>query len=344
MSPSSPPSEDRLQKLIANYPDLIGDGDGQPLLIRREQPISDSSDGNGRWSLDHLFVTHDAVPVLVEVKRAADTRLLDYAANGVAHWQPGAIAQTFAATCESNGKTADEELRAFLGEGNPEQFWEQVDANFRAGRIKLVFVADTISPELGRIVEFLNEQMRADVRAIELSWFEGDGGVTTLVPRVVGKTQRAAIQKPGRAALDPISIDEWIVRNIGPKGEAALKGAQAYVEWIQDLGGRPDMPKTQGSIAAQFIGEDGRPVYPIHLWEQGGMVSLSFRYLLRRPGLAEEVVRRRHYEAFKDVLGGLSTSSLTGSPGFSVERLSDASLLAALTSVAQAFVDAARRA
>ena len=25
-------------------------------------------------------------------------------------------------------------------------------------------------------VEFLNEQMRADVRAVELRWFEGDSG------------------------------------------------------------------------------------------------------------------------------------------------------------------------
>ena len=48
---------------------------------------------SGRWSLDHLFVTRDGVPVLVELKRAMNSRLrrevvgqiLDYAANATAY-------------------------------------------------------------------------------------------------------------------------------------------------------------------------------------------------------------------------------------------------------------------
>ena len=75
MTPSAPENEDRMQSLVARYPELITDGDGDLLLIRREQPVSDNGDGTGRWSLDHLFVTREAVPVLVELKRAADTRL-----------------------------------------------------------------------------------------------------------------------------------------------------------------------------------------------------------------------------------------------------------------------------
>ncbi|MCJ2182168.1 hypothetical protein MTR62_05560 [Novosphingobium sp. 1949] len=42
---------------------------------------------------------------------------------------------------------------------DPEGFWQRVDDSFSAGRIKLVFVADTIPNELARIVEFLNKQM-----------------------------------------------------------------------------------------------------------------------------------------------------------------------------------------
>src|SRR5689334_2125608 len=75
MKPGAPASEDSMQALVAKYPELIGDADGELLLIRREQPVSDSVDGTGRWSLDHLFVTKNAVPVLVELKRACDTRL-----------------------------------------------------------------------------------------------------------------------------------------------------------------------------------------------------------------------------------------------------------------------------
>jgi hypothetical protein len=55
MRPSEPRSEDFMQQLVASHPELISDRDGALLLIRREQPIADSEDGGGRWSLDHLF-------------------------------------------------------------------------------------------------------------------------------------------------------------------------------------------------------------------------------------------------------------------------------------------------
>ena len=72
MAPSAPASEDHMQSLVASYPELITDGDGDLLLIKREQAIGDSEDSSGRWSLDHLFVTREGVPVLVELKRAVD--------------------------------------------------------------------------------------------------------------------------------------------------------------------------------------------------------------------------------------------------------------------------------
>lgn len=75
MSPAAPPSEDELQELIAEHPDVVGETEGELLFLSREQPVADSEGGTGRWSLDHLFVTRGAVPVLLEVKRATDTRL-----------------------------------------------------------------------------------------------------------------------------------------------------------------------------------------------------------------------------------------------------------------------------
>src|SRR3954447_20482496 len=111
MRPSEPRTEDFMQKLVADHPELITDQDGALLLIRREQPIADKEDGGGRWSLDHLFVTRSGLPVLVELKRAVDTRLrrevvgqmLDYAANATAFWQGGRIAASFAATARDQG-------------------------------------------------------------------------------------------------------------------------------------------------------------------------------------------------------------------------------------------------
>lgn len=81
-------------------------------------------------------------------------------------------------------------------------FWTDVDTNLRAGRIGVVFVSDTIPPELHKIVEFLNGQMNpAEVLAIETKQFTGSG-VTTLVPSVIGQTAQAAAQLL-RGATDP---------------------------------------------------------------------------------------------------------------------------------------------
>ena len=40
MAPSAPASEDQMQVLVARYPELITDGDGDLLLIKREQAIA----------------------------------------------------------------------------------------------------------------------------------------------------------------------------------------------------------------------------------------------------------------------------------------------------------------
>lgn len=138
------------------------------LLVRREQPVPDQAEGSERWSLDHLFLDGDGVPVLVEVKQASDTRarrevvaqMLDYAANGVAYWPIDKIISAQQETAATLNQDADAALLSFLGDKGAEAFWRQVESNLRSGRIRMVFVADRISKELARIIEFMNEQMR----------------------------------------------------------------------------------------------------------------------------------------------------------------------------------------
>src|SRR4051794_13711833 len=100
-------SEDLFQTLLADHPALLGQASGASgklLLVKRETAVPEIEDGSGRWSLDHLFLDREGVPVLVEVKRSSDTRLrrevvaqmLDYAANGVAYWPIEQISGVFA--------------------------------------------------------------------------------------------------------------------------------------------------------------------------------------------------------------------------------------------------------
>lgn len=332
MRPSEPRSEEFMQKLVAAHPELIADQDGALLLVRREQPIADREDGSGRWSLDHLFVTRSGIPVLVELKRAVDTRLrrevigqmLDYAANGTAYWQGGRIAESFVASMAEQGRDADAELAAFLGAAaDPQQFWSQVDANFSAGRIKMVFVADTIPRELARIVEFLNEQMKADVRAVELSWFESEGGVTALTPRTIGETERAQTEKAVRGAMPSIGREAWIEEYLGKYGSATVEGAQAYVTLIESGGGRAVVASTQGSIVAIYDSPNGA-LYPLMLSRSSkGAVQFCLGYLISRAAFADAEVRQVIYDQLTSIVGPLSTRTLNGYPGFPVTKLND---------------------
>jgi hypothetical protein len=339
MRPAEPRSEDFMQNLVASHPELIADQDGALLLIRREQPIADREDGNGRWSLDHLFVTRNGVPVLVELKRAVDTRLrrevigqmLDYAANGTAYWQGGRIAESFAASMTKQGLDADAVLAAFLGTtAEPQRFWEQVDANFAAGRIKMVFVADTIPREVARIVEFLNEQMKADIRAVELSWFESDGGVTALTPRVIGETERAQTEKVGRRELSPIGRDTWIKERMGPCGLDVIEAAENFITLVEDMGGEAEVTSSQASIMSIFD-TPGGVLYPLRLSpERKGSIQLCLGYLVSRPSFSKAEDRQRAYDELVKIVGQLSSSNLTGFPGFDARKLNDSTIRPAL--------------
>lgn len=349
MEPAAPLDEDSLQDLIARFPDVIAGDAGKLLLVQREQSVPDAIDGNGRWSLDHLFVTRDARPVLVEVKRASDTRLrrevvgqlLDYAANGVAYWKPGDLMRAFDATCEKAGTTAEIELQGFLKEEDPAEFWDQVDANLAAGRIRLVIVADVIPKELARIIEFLNEQMRASVLAVELNYYQSEDGRRTLAPRIIGDTERAdAVKSGGRTKLPPISIEDWLETFITPLGDDAVQGAGAYLDLIAQLGGETEVASTQGSIVAKFFGEDGSKTYPFFL-QRNGTISIGFGWVNTKPGLQDETVRLSFLKQFDELAGGLSTQNPNGHPAFPAARLLDPQTRTSFESVATEFISAA---
>jgi hypothetical protein len=203
-------SEGVLQTLLEKYPHLLAgeQADGvrrRWLLVKREAGVPVHEGGAARWSLDHLFVDQDAVPTLVEVKRSDDTRIrrevvgqmLDYAANGVVFWPAERLRSDFESRCVREHREPQEVFNESLGEDvDAEGFWDAVEQNLRSGRVRLVFLADEIPPELRRVIEFLNERMTpTEVIGIEVRQYVGEENLKTLVPRVVGQTEEARIQK-----------------------------------------------------------------------------------------------------------------------------------------------------
>jgi hypothetical protein len=240
-------SEALLQELLAKYPSLLA-GDQfdaeRPrrwLLVKRELGIPAGERQGDRWSVDHLLLDQDAIPTLVEVKRSTDTRIrrevvgqmLDYAANAVAYWPAERLQMEFEATANATGADAGASLRDFLGvDMEPEQFWSRAKTNLQAGKLRLIFVADEIPPELRRIIEFLNQQMDpTEVLGVEIRQFAG-GGVRSLVPRVMGQTAEAERRKaatPASKQWDEESVFAVLSSRSG--GEAAV--ARRLLDWAR---------------------------------------------------------------------------------------------------------------
>ena len=237
LRPQAYEKEDVLQKALAEYPDVIagpttsGAGAGKLLLVRREMGVPSVEGGSAVWSLDHLFLDADGVPVVVEVKRSSDTRIrrevvgqmLDYAANGVKYWPVATLRAAVDQAAEEDGKTGDDLVTALRAGLDPEEFWKAVEGNLAAGRIRMLFVADALPGELVRIIEFLNEQMNpAEVLGVELRRYVGGGNIA-YVPTVVGRTSAAVVTKEVRAGQlwdDESFLDA--ARACRPEQEVAL--------------------------------------------------------------------------------------------------------------------------
>ena len=201
--------EEILQRALAHYPDLLPGDQINPedprrwLLVKRELGVpGEANNAASIWSLDHLFLDQDGIPTFVECKRAADTRsrrevvaqMLDYAANGTAYWSLDQLRQAAAETARSQDLDLDEQIQELLDAADKDSvqvYWQQVENNLRQGRIRLIFVADTIPRELRRLIEFLNSKMAdVEVLAVEVKQFLGHGQ-KAMVPRVIGLTEAA---------------------------------------------------------------------------------------------------------------------------------------------------------
>jgi hypothetical protein len=224
-------SEDLLQSLIEEYPELLAGDQINPeepvrwIMIKREAGVPGGEQQGDRWSIDHLLLDQNAVPTFVESKRSSDTRIrreivgqmLDYAANAQRYWPIGHIRAM--ATAQYGGiGGAEATIAKILGlesaeyaATNLETYWGKVEDNLRHGRVRLIFVADHLPPELRRVIEFLNDQMEeAEVLGIELAQYVGSD-LKALVPRVIGQTEVTRQKKlPSPVNKKRISQQEFL--------------------------------------------------------------------------------------------------------------------------------------
>jgi hypothetical protein len=342
-------SEDLLQALVADHPSVLA-GDqfngAEPrrwLLIAREASVPCQDGGSGRWSLDHLFVDQYGIPTLVEVKRSSDTRIrrevigqmFDYAANAVVYWPAGEIRSIFERNCEAAKNPPDQRLAQFLqatsstegdtdGRELAERFWKDVDVNLRAGRIRMVFVADLVPTELRRIVEFLNGQMNpAEVLAIEIKQFAGSN-VTTLVPTVIGQNAQATAQRDGSIRSKKQWTKEAFFEALrAGSAEQSYLVAERLCRWCDDV--LPLASWGAGSQAGSSFGikQNAKKIWLLAIWTNGN-IEFQLRTLRNCPPFDAETKRLELLEKIKGINGvSITPDDVSGYPSFDLSMLVD---------------------
>lgn len=286
-------TEADLQHLIAENPQLLlrdPDDETQHLyLIQQEHPLREAPGSPSAYSLDHLFIDQDGVPVLVEVKRSTDTRIrrevvgqmLDYAAR-IRTW------------------TA-EELRslASLSQGIPDTLWRDVEDNLKAERMKLIFVADAIPDSLAVLIDFMDRSMEnIEVCGVEVRQYRTADGATLISSSVIGgtATQEKRVVRPA-VVWDDAAIASQL-RQYG--NLEAIPIVSSLATFINEAGLSLDYGK--GTKFGLFRAlRNGRKVFSVTSWEKNH-AGLRTAIELSLSSLADQTAQHFDEQALRTML------------------------------------------
>jgi hypothetical protein len=251
--------------------------------------------------------------------------MLDYTSNAVTCWPTAWIRSRFEQSCGTSGSDSVVLLRDFLQPDQslddaaslPDRFWQTVDTNLRAGRIRLVFVADVIPPELRRIVEFLGSQMKpAEVLAIEVKQYVGPG-FKTLVPTVIG----------GR--VGPLVHGNWdrgtfFAELRANKGNDIAVIAEKILAWAE--GKLPYIWWGTGAQTGSFYAglKTQSHTYEIFSVWTYGRIYIEFQRLMRLPAFKDEKQRLELARRLNQIPGvDIALDRIAKMPALDLVTLSD---------------------
>lgn len=191
LNPKGYASEDELQAMLAQHPELLQEDADAPLrTVCREVPM----DGQ---SLDILMVDATGLPVAVEVKldknaeirRKVVGQALEYAAllssltvdelDSITNGSLSEILQTLSA----EGRTTFEDLRKACG------------THLRAGQVRIIVAVDEAPESLAQILEFLSRRSDLDIRLVRLQKYTLKTGGALIVPNLLVKPENIASRK-----------------------------------------------------------------------------------------------------------------------------------------------------
>jgi len=335
---------------LEKYPNLFAGDQINPseprkwLLVRREASLPSDDSGAGRWFVDHLFLDQEGIPTIVEVKRSTDSRIrrevvgqmLDYAANAVVYWPIDMLRAQFDTQCQTAGYDPVLRLAEFLGpDVDIESFWQRTKTNLQAGKIRLLFVADQIPPELRRIVEFLNQQMDpAEILALEIKQYVGEG-LKTLVPNIIGQTmeaqQRKGVSKGAQVHWDEESFfNEFKQRNEADDLNTAkriLEWAKSSATWIYWGAGK----KSGSFVPIQKVANIDNQLFAVYTY---GSIEIYFQHYKNKPGFSSESKRLDLVDKLNAIQGvSIPTDAISRRPSIPLATFNDENKLSQLLAI-----------
>lgn len=276
-------TEADLQLLIAENPRLLlrdpDDSERELYLIQQEFPLQDTQNGPFTYSLDHLFIDQDGVPVLVEVKRSTDTRIRREVAGQMLDYATRLRMRDVS------------ELRAAVSpaQGIPETLWPTVEENLKAERMKLNFAADDIPDSLAVLIDFLDRSMTGiEVYGVEIKQYKTADGSVLVSSSIIGggASREKSVTRP-QTLWDAESMDAELERFGNLASIPIVSSLRAFAEKVGlqlDYGSRTK----HGLVRAV---RNGRKVFSLTSWEKVG-TGLRTAVEVSLPSLVDQTAGR----------------------------------------------------
>ena len=257
--------------------------------------------------------------------------MLDYAANGVAHWRIEQIIDAFNATVAKAGGEPEQRLRQFLQEQEPKILWRKVhsdlgwqDPHGLCGRPN----SQGTSTHRG-VFERADEACK--VLAIEVAQFMA-GGTRLLAPKLIGATERAAAAKAVTPIKPPIDEEGWLETLREQKGEEAARNAVKLLSWFKERGFITSVTNSQDAVSAR---PDHMNIWPFFIRRSTGKIDTALQFLKNDPAFASEEARLNLLAKLKALPGMTNINKSTGWPSMPLEALSEDAVWAGFTAIAE---------
>jgi hypothetical protein len=206
VSASSFGSEDELQRLLAERPELLRqESEPNLALIKREVQLGEAG------ALDLLLLRSDGLPVAVEVKlqRNGESRRV-VVAQAIDYITALTDKTVDELDLETGGQVA-EAIRAFTKDDEEafDRTWTSLAANLRAGLARLIVAVDGSVPGLERMLRFLAEKSELDVQLFIVERFRSAENFEIAVARPTfsqASVSRSAISNDNTDLLESVRI------------------------------------------------------------------------------------------------------------------------------------------